>query len=161
MQTAKGKSKGSNDIEIKSNGFKIEVKFLKRYKSNTGNTSSNKIMWKQIQDDFDWLQNQIEAGYKGQCAFVIGWYNSTERFSQQIQLGSKSGSSLQVISNDKERYFPFLRHNQETRSTQSVEYKYESALESFGLPITLVTSEMMSCIFLGQFEDKFHMAIYY
>ena len=161
MQTAKGKSKGSNDIEIKSKGFKIEVKFLKRYKSNTGNTSSNKIMWKQIQDDFNWLQKQIENGQKGQCAFVIGWFNSTERFSQQIQLGAKSGGRTQTISKEKELYFPFIRYDQETRNTQSIDYRYEEALNPSKLLLSMINNETMHCVFLGQPEDKFHMAIYY
>ncbi len=161
MQTAKGKKNGSNDIEIKSKDFKIEVKFLKRYKSNKGNTSSNKIVWKQIQEDFDWLQNEIKNGGKGNCAFIIGWFNSTERFSQQIQLGTKSGNPLQEISNGKESYFPFIGYNSETRSTQSAVYKYDTALESIELPIDLGFNEKMGCIFLGQPNDKFHVAIYY
>jgi hypothetical protein len=161
MQTAKGKKNDSNDIEVKSKNFKIEVKFLKRYKSNKGNTSSNKIVWKQIQGDFNWLRQKIENGYKGECAFIIGWFNSTDRFSQQIQLGTKSGNSYQVISHEKECYFPFLGYDEQTRSTKSVFYEYKKALEPIELPISLATTEKMCCIFLGQPEDKFHMAIYY
>ena len=159
-QTARGKNKGFNDIVIKSKGFGVEVKFLKRYKSNKGNTSSNKIIWKQIKGDFDWLQKKIQEGNKGKFAFIIGWFNSTDRFSQQIQLGGGRGA-LQKISKEKECYFPFLKYNAETRSTLSESYNYDKAFESIDLLINIKNNEKMSCIFVGKSDDRFHFAIYY
>lgn len=159
-QTARGKNKGFNDIVIKSKGFGIEVKFLKRYKSNKGKTSSNKISWKQIKEDFDWLQNKILEGNKGKFAFVIGWFNSTGRFSQQIQLGGGRGA-LQEISKEKECYFPFLKYDIEKRSTLSEGYNYNKPFEPLELPISIENNEKINCIFVGESEDKFHFVIYY
>lgn len=159
-QTARGKDKGFNDIVIKSKGFGVEVKFLKRYKSNKGKTSSNKISWKQIKEDFDWLQEKIQKNNKGNFAFVIGWFNSTDRFSQQIQLGERKGV-LQEISKEKEPYFPFLKFDTKSRSTLSVEYDYAQAFEPLKLSIKTTGRDEITCIFVGASEDKFHFAIYY
>ena len=159
-QTARGKNKGFNDIVIKSKEFGVEVKFLKRYKSNKGKTSSNKITWKQIREDFDWLQGKIQDRCKGNFAFVIGWFNSTDRFSQQIQLGGGKGA-LQEISREKEYYFPFLNYDVLSRSTLSVTYDYGKAFETLDLPIATTNGIAINCMFIGQPEDKFHFAIYY
>ncbi len=159
-QTARGKDKGFNDIVIKSKGFGVEVKFLKRYKSNKGKTSSNKISWKQIREDFDWLQGKIQENKKGNFAFVIGWFNSTDRFSQQIQLGKGKGT-LQEISKEKEPYFPFLKYDTKSRSTLSVAYDYGRAFEPLNLPVKTTGGDEITCIFVGAPEDKFHFAIYY
>lgn len=161
-QTSKGNKKGFSDIEVKSKNFKIEVKFLKKHKSNDGSTDSNKMSWQPIKDDFDWLQNEIESGNKGQCALIIGWYNTTEHFSELVQLGKKriENSRDFKVSPDKEVYFPFIRYNLKTRNTKSVSYDYEEAFESNELPIRLKYDKIMHCIFLGQPDDKFHVAIY-
>jgi hypothetical protein len=163
VQTDKGGKKGFSDIEVKSKNFKIEVKFLKKHKSNDGNTDSGKMGWKPIQDDFDWLQNEIERGNKGQCAFVMGWYNTTERFSELAQIGREriENSKDFKVSPDKEVYFPFIKYNSE-RNTKSVTYKYEKAFEPNELPLKIKSNnKKMHCIFLGQPDDKFHVAIYY
>jgi hypothetical protein len=142
-QTAKGNKKGFSDIEVKSKNFKIEVKFLKKHKSNKGNTDSNKMGWQPIKDDFDWLQNEIEKDNKGQCAFIMGWYNTSERFSELVQIGNKrekqfqKGSNDFKVSEDKEVYFPFIGYNLETKSVQSVTYKYETAFEANELSVKL------------------------
>jgi len=159
-QTARGKNKGFNDIVIKSKGFGVEVKFLKRYKSNKGKTSSNKISWKQIKEDFDWLQKKIQENNKGKFAFVIGWFNSTDRFSKQIQLGGGKGV-LQEVSKEKEYYFPFLKYEDEKRSTLRESYNYDRAFEPLELSIGMENNEKINCIFVGESEDKFHFAIYY
>ena len=162
VQTDKGNKKGFSDIEVKSKNFKIEVKFLKKHKSNDGSTNSGKMGWQPIQDDFDWLQGEIEAGNKGQCAFIMGWYNTTKRFSELVQIGRDriEKSKDFKVSPDKVSYFPFITWDA-TGNTKSVTYKYENAVEENELPILLKFNRNMHCIFLGQPDDKFHMAIYY
>ena len=161
VYTPKGKGQGYHDIEIRSKDFNLEIKYLKTLYSNKGSTKSNKVGWKAIQKDLDWLQESIEGGRKGKDAVVMGWFNSTERFSQQMQLGETENSMLQEISPRKEVYFPFIDYNKSTRSTLSTTYKYKWALVPMKVGLPLKDDKQMNCMFLGCQDDKFHIALYY
>ena len=48
--------------------------------------------WSVVKQDFDWLMDEIDSGNTGKVAFVIGWFNCVDSFSQLIQLGTGSGA---------------------------------------------------------------------
>ena len=54
----------NHDLYIEQNDFKIEVKFLKNWKS-TANTWAVSKIWDVFQQDFDWLMDEIDLGNKG------------------------------------------------------------------------------------------------
>jgi len=150
------------DITVESKKFKIEVKFLKGQKSAAKNDDKdkgkNKAGWNAIKKDFDWLQKEIEDGRKGKSAFVIGWFNSSAKFNELMQLGVGDGRSPQVGEN-KEPYFPFITFDPETRKTDTVQYIYKTeTLPSIKIPNF---DGEMNCTFLGNQEDIFHIVIYY
>lgn len=155
----KSKSKVNHDIFIESKDFKIEVKYLKNWKSAAGTNSSSKN-WDVYQLDFEWILQEIRQGNKGKRAFIIGWFNCVERFSQLIQLGDGPGNKPKA-SERKLCYFPFLtRMNVPTYTTDLV-YNYNNAYKP--LPVNLIgeVKEGYNCLFLGNERDVFHFAIYY
>ena len=164
MQSSKGKKENGNDIIVKSKDFRIEVKFLDTYESGRGR-KTNKSPWGPILEDFQWLMKEIQDGNKDKRAFIIGWFNATDRFSQQIQLGLKtttgrSPGSHPVVDLAKIQYLPFINYEPGTKSTASVTYRYENAFiqQQLNIPGYI---PIINCLFLGRPEDVFHLAIYF
>lgn len=153
------KNKNNHDLYIESKDFIIEVKFPKNWKSGK-NASSNSKRWSEYQKDFDWLISEIDAGNKHKRAFVIGWFNCVEYFSQLMQLGSAPGGKP-TLKEDRTMYFPFLKKNKVSTYTSDLAYNYSWAYKE--IPMNLIgnyTGEY-SCMFLGNEKDSFHFAIYY
>lgn len=118
----------SRDIVIPKKGFVIEVMYLRNFTSNPQiNSRAAKLVWKEaFQKDYEWLTNEIISGQKGKRAFVIGWFNAVERFSQLMQLGEGSGK-YPKINQEKLRLFPFLTHKSDSDRTRDIFYKYVQA----------------------------------
>ncbi|TFE00668.1 hypothetical protein [Jeotgalibacillus salarius] len=152
-----GKSKASgNDIVVKEKDFNIEVKLLKNYKSKGGN--SNSTGWNEIERDFDWLLNERKAGKKGKRAFVIGWFNVVDRFSQIVQLGKTRGAHPE-IDYRRMNYFPFL--NSTGERTKDIIYMYSEAFEETSVKSLHYGEDSVKCMFFGRKADVFHIAIYW
>ena len=153
------KEDGKNDIVVESKNIKIEVKSLKVQKSNKGNTRSNKTMWGAIKNDFDWFKSEIEQGCKGKRAVIIGWFNATERFTEQMQLALsiKKGNKAFQTNQEKVFYFPFVKYDKQTNDTRSL---YGTNLEPW-IVKNPNSKTAMKCIFLGKKTDIFHLALYY
>ena len=152
------KSKINHDLFVKSKDFKVEVKYLKNWKSNRGNLSASKN-WKEYQQDFDWLYNEIKNGNKGKCSFVIGWFNCVDKFSTLIQLGGTPGGKPKVDPY-KVAYFPFLK-SLGVIYTQDLIYNYSRAYKPQSIDLIYDLKDEYNCLFLGNENDKFHFAIYY
>lgn len=152
------KNKINHDLYVKSKDFKIEVKYLKNWSSERGNKSASKN-WKEYQQDFDWLHNEIKQGNKGKCAFVIGWFNCVDKFSTLMQLGCTPGGKPKYDPY-KATYFPFLK-TLGAVYTQDLEYLYSKAYKSVSIDLAEEMEEEYNCLFLGNEQDRFHFAIYY
>ncbi|MGX9134145.1 hypothetical protein ACWV26_07150 [Rummeliibacillus sp. JY-2-4R] len=111
-----------------------------------------------MQKDFEWLFNEIKQSKKGQRAFIIGWFNAVERFSQIVQLGKGKGKYPE-ISLDKFQYFPFL--NRSGDKTRDIFYQYSDAYKELTVRIPGYAGESVNCMFFGKDTDKFHIAMYY
>jgi len=157
---AKKAQKINHDLYVDKKDFKIEVKYLKNWKtpSNTWSATKN---WSVFQQDFDWLMDEIDTENDGKVAFVIGWFNCVEFLSQLIQLGEGSGA-YPLVNENKLRYFPFLTKTKEPTRTIDLDYNYEKcAYEEWKISHVGTRSNDYHCMFLGKPEDKFHFAIYY
>lgn len=163
-----GTSKESgSDILVKSKDFRIEVKLPRNYKSgNKNKTSCSSSNWKEMQKDFEWLYGEIKKGKKGQRAFIIGWFNAVERFSQIVQLGEKRGGNPD-INQDKFKYFPFLNVRTDpeelktTYKTRDIIYQWSDAYKELTMRIPGYVDESANCMFFGKPTDKFLIAMYY
>ena len=154
----KGNKKSNHDLYVESKDFKIEVKFPKNWKSKSG-VYNNKKLWSEYQKDFEWLFNEIKNGHKGKRAFIIGWFNCADYFSQIIQLGTETG--LNPILNE-ERFSYFLKKLKASPTrVNDLAYNYHDAYQK--LSMNIIGNEVVdcNCIFLGNEEDKFHFALYY
>lgn len=155
-------SKINHDLYIESKDFKIEVKYLRNWASNGSKKyKSNKIQWAEIQRDFTWLENEIENGNKGKRAFIIAWFNCVENFSQYMQLGGSAGNNP-VASEDRVAYFPFLSSNHAApRKASDLVYNYQLGYRI--LPVTTYgrLNNELNCMFIGNENDKFHIAMYF
>jgi hypothetical protein len=163
LKTSKGKGGEFNDIIVKDRDFRIEVKYIRNSKSaNKSAAYSVHRNWDKIEEDINWLIEEVKRGHKGKRAFVIGWFNTTERFSDQMQLG-KGGGRYPVINTERMKYFPFLGYDEKTCNMLTVKYNYSSAYSPIPLPLPSLALFGLSveCLFLGEAEDKFHFAIYY
>lgn len=152
-------SKVNHDLFVESKDFKIEIKYLKNWKSNVG-TSSNSKPWEEYQKDFDWLIEEIEEGHKHKRAFVIGWFNCVDSISRYLQLGTGKGSKP-LVNEERFAYFPFLRKTKSPTYTTDLVYNYEKAYEV--LPLNLIGEKNpdVNCLFLGSRDDVFHFAVFY
>lgn len=121
--------KTNHDLFVESKDFKVEIKYLKNWKSNSGTYSSSKT-WKEYQNDFDWLISEIDNGNKGKVAFILSWFNCVKSFSQIIQLGS--GSGVKPLVNEKRIcYFPFLYRPIFPTYISDLEYNYQLAYKPY------------------------------
>lgn len=153
-------SKVNHDLYVRSKDFKIEIKYLKNWKSGIGTNSASKN-WDEYQKDFDWLIEEIKDGYKHKRAFVIGWFNCVDSISRYLQLGTGRGSKP-LVSENKLAYFPFLRRLRAPTHTTHLIINYDSAYKE--LSLNLIGEEIgptCNCMFLGNEKDVFHFAIFY
>ena len=158
------KSKRTNrkenyDLFIKTRKFKIEVKFLKNWRSEADTRSASKN-WSVFQKDFEWLMSEIDANGSGNAAFVIGWFNCVDYFAAMLQLGTGNGAYPNVDEN-KIGFFPFLIRQIVPTKTRDLKYNYISAYKELTLNPIGNHENLYHCMFLGSPEDKFHFAIYY
>lgn len=93
-------------------------------------------------------------------AFVIGWFNCVESFSQLIQLG-KGGGAYPLVDERKLSYFPFLKRDKEPTIAKDLRYNYANAYKV--LPVNPISERIgeYNCMFLGSPQDCFHFAVYY
>lgn len=153
-------SKVNHDLYVKSKDFKIEIKYLKNWKSGIGTNSASKT-WSEYQKDFDWLIEEIMQGYKHKRAFVIGWFNCVDSISRYLQLGT-GGGSKPLVNENRLAYFPFLRRLKAPTHTTDLQINYDSAYKE--LSLNLIGEKIgptCNCIFLGNENDVFHFAIFY
>lgn len=156
----KKEQKINHDLYVEQREFKIEIKYLKNWVSSSDTRSVSK-RWSEFQQDFDWLMDEIDTNHNGKAAFVIGWFNCVESFSQLIQLG-KGGGAYPLVNENRLCYFPFLRKGKEPTRTKDLEYNYEAyAYKSTSINQMGTRSGEYNCIFLGNKDDCFHFAIYY
>ncbi len=154
------------DIYIKPLDFCIEAKYLRNTKSTNGHYS-NTITWKNaFQKDFEWLCEEIKRGNKGKRAFILGWFNVVDSFSQIMQLGKggsngKSGGGLPDVNDEKLRLFPFLNLDGDKIKTKDIKYMYSKAYDNHSITVKGLFTNTVNCIFLGKESDKFHFAIYF
>lgn len=150
----------NHDLYVEQRNFKIEIKYLKNWIS-TSDTRSVSKNWSVFQQDFDWLMDEIDSGNKGKAAFVIGWFNCVESFSQLIQLGQGNGA-YPLVNESRLSYFPFLKKVKEPTRTKDLDYNYDFyAYESTRLNQVGTRSNEYNCMFIGSRTDCFHFAIYY
>lgn len=155
----KDTEKINHDICIEQRNFKIEVKFLKNWES-TSNTRAVSKNWMPFQKDFDWLMNEIDSGNRNKTAFVIGWFNCVDSFSQLIQLGTGRGAYPKA-DESKLSYFPFLTRDKVPTIAKDLKYNYANAYKVLQVnPISKRSGEYR-CMFLGNKDDCFHFALYY
>ena len=158
-KNGKKRSKINHDLYVESKDFKIEVKYLKNWKSNVG-TSSNSKGWPEYQKDFDWLIEEINNGFKHKRAFVIGWFNCVDCISQYLQLGIGAGSKP-MLSEEKFMYFPFLKKLKAPTHTTDIAYNYDYSYKELSLNLIGENSSNCNCMFLGNETDVFHFAVFY
>ena len=150
----------NHDLYIAQRDFKIEVKYLKNWISSANTRAASKN-WSVFQQDFDWLMDEIDSDKVGKVAFVIGWFNCVDSFSQLIQLGTGNGA-YPLADERKRRYFPFLEANKVPVYTKDLKYCYKKAYME--LPLDLISFKyngIYRCIFILEEKDKFHFAIYF
>lgn len=152
-------SKVNHDLFVESKDFKVEIKYLKNWKTNTG-TNTNSKEWAEYQKDFDWLTEEIENGFKGKRAFVIGWFNCVDTISRYLQLGNGRGNKP-IVNEERIAYLPFLRRIKVPTYTIDLIYNYDCAYEPISLNLIGEKNPNLNCIFLGNKDDVFHFAIFY
>lgn len=158
--TKKQVQKINHDICVEQRGFKIEIKYLKNWISTAGTRCASKT-WSVFQKDFDWFMDEIDNKGKGKVAFVIGWFNCVESFSQLIQLGKGAGG-YPLVDEKKLVYFPFLSKGKVPTHTKDLKYNYEScAYKKIQINQVGTRSGQYDCMFIGNEKDCFHFAIYY
>lgn len=159
-ETNRKQEKINHDLYVEQRDFNIEIKFLKNYTSSSDTKSGSKN-WCVFQKDFNWLMDEIDAQNKGKVAFVIGWFNCVDSFSQVMQLGKGSGA-FPLVNESRLCYFPFLKKGKEPTRTKDLEYNYDTCAykEKYINQIGTRGGEY-NCMFLGNKNDKFHFAIYY
>ncbi len=152
-------TKKNHDIFIEAKDFKIEVKYLKNWQSSKGGDTSS-ASWSVFQADFDWLFSEIQAGNKGRCAFVIGWFNCVDKFAQLIQLGNNAGK-YPLANEERICYFPFLHKTKVPTRTQDLEYDYLCAYEKLTVSPIGNNALQCNCVFIGSESDVFHFALFF
>ena len=155
-------AKSNHDIFVASKDFKIEVKFLKNWKNPESDNNTNSLNWEPIQQDFDWLIDEIDSGFKSKRAFIIGWFNCVDNFSSIMKLGETAGS--RPIANEmRVCYFPFLKRTNERPPTytRDLDYEYRDAYQKLKFKPYGRNKEEYNCMFIGNENDTFHFAIYF
>lgn len=159
-ETNKKQEKINHDLYVKQRDFKIEIKYLKNYTSSSDTKTASKN-WCVFQQDFDWLMDEIDANNKGKVAFVIGWFNCIDSFSQVMQLGKGRGA-YPLVNENRLCYFPFLKNGKVPARTKDLEYNYDTcAYKEKNINQIGTRGGEYNCMFLGNRNDRFHFAIYY
>lgn len=101
-------------------------------------------------------------GKGGKVAFVIGWFNCVDSFSQLIQLGTGNGA-YPLADERKLAYFPFLIKKDKNfpNHTKNLTYDYVNAYTESPVRISSERKGKYRCMFIGKKDDKFHFALYY
>lgn len=151
------------DIYVKEKDFRIEVKFLRNYPSDRKKMTGS-ANWEGLYEDFQWLISEIKDGKKHKSAFVMGWFNSIDYFSQIIQLGSvqpgsKRSGRYPFYDQNKVAYFPFLLKN--GLRTKDLEISYDVAYKPGPVLLPDVRGHSLEYILIGTEKDKFNMVMYY
>lgn len=158
--SVKKAQKVNHDLYISQRDFKIEVKYLKNWISSANTRAASKS-WSVFQQDFDWLMDEIDADNDGKVAFVIGWFNCVNSFSQLIQLGTGNGA-YPLADEKKKEYFPFLVADRTPIYAKDLKIDYKKAyMEQFVTPISSKYNGVYKCMLIGKRDDKFHFALYY
>ena len=155
----KKSQKINHDLYVEPHDFKMEVKYLKNWKSSSDTRSVSKN-WNVFQQDFDWLMDTIDMDRNGKTAFVIGWFNCVESFSQLMQLGVGAGA-YPLVDEKKLSYFPFLMRSREPARTKDLKYNYDLSYKVQTINHVGIRKGGYNCMFLGNESDCFHFAIYY
>ncbi len=160
----------NEDIKVKSLDFVIEVKYLYSTKSAAGNYTNKRSINETFDKDFHWLVNEINSGKKGKRAFVIGWFNVFNTFSNIMQLGSTAGQNP-IVDSEKINNFPFLVIPDKKCKVSEVAYRYNTnsynsvysgeTYSPYSIPVPSLQKDQINCIFLGKETDLFHFALYY
>lgn len=152
-----------HDICIPSKDFIVELKYLKNWNS-AFNTQTARKQWSPYEKDFTWLEKEITNGKKGKRAFVLIWCNCIDYFGQVMQLGTGRGVRNPV---NKERlvYFPFLMNNKPHMDEILTRDLVNNYGKKFPCQLDLNTIGKgnidMECLFLGDKNDRLHIAIYF
>lgn len=156
-------SHSHHDICIPSKNFIIELKYLKNWTS-TAKTKSARKQWAEYERDFRWLEDELQKGNKGKRAFLIIWCNCIDYFGNVMQLGTKGGKR-NPVNKSRLVYFPFLMNNTKELDeilTCNLVYNYK---KKFPCQLDLNTIGKgdvdMDCLFLGNEQDRLHIAIYF
>ncbi len=156
----KNAQKVNHDLYVDRHDFRIEIKYLKNWMSSSDTRSASKT-WSVFQKDFDWLTDEIDTNGNGKVAFIIGWFNCVDSFSQLIQLGKGAGA-YPLVDEKKLAYFPFLEKAKEPTRTKDLKYNYSTyAYKKSQINHIGTRSGEYNCMFLGNEDDCFHFAIYY
>ena len=156
-KSKKSNYKGNYDLFIKTRGFKIEVKFLKNWRSEADTLAASKN-WKPFLKDFNWLMNEIDTKGKGKVAFIIGWFNCVDYFSSMLQLGTGNGA-YPIADENKICFFPFLMRQASPTKTRDLKYNYSYAYKELTVNPIGNHADIFNCMFLGSPEDKFHFDV--
>lgn len=152
-----------HDICVPSKEFVMEIKYLKNWDSASKTKSASK-QWSTYAKDFYWLEEEIKAGNKNKRAFVIVWCNCHDYFGQIMQLGTSRGTK-NPVNKDRLIYFPFLMSKKRTGDviyTKDLEYNYDKKFPcQLDLNILGKGNVNLDCLFLGNPNDRLHIAIYY
>ena len=103
---------------------------------------------------------EIKDGNKHKRAFIIGWFNCVDNFSQYMQLGTGKGSKP-IANEERIAYFPFLKKIKVPTLTTDLVYNYATAYRETQLTLIGEDEVDCNCIFLGNENDCFHFALYY
>lgn len=150
----------SCDINVYLKNYIIEFKFLRNFRSDSG-TYTNKLNFDDcFKKNYTWLCDEIKQDLKGKRAFLIGWYNAVDRFSEIVYLGEGSGS-IPNLNLERLHYFPFINHKENSFKITDIFYMYSLNCVTTTLLIPSCKSETVNCIFIGKESDKFHFALYW
>lgn len=156
-------SQAHHDIYIPSKDFIIELKYLKNWNS-AFKTQTARKQWAPYEKDFQWLENELLKGKKTKRAFLLIWCNCLDYFGQVMQLGTSRGIR-NPVNKDRLVYFPFLMNNKANLDeilTRDLVYNYG---KKFPCQLDLNTigkgNVDMDCLFLGNKNDRLHIAIYF
>ena len=96
--------------------------------------------------------DEIDSDKAGKVAYVIGWFNCVDLFSQLIQSGTGTGT-YPLADERKKRYFPFLEANKVPVYTKDLKYFLKRAYMELQL-------DLISFKYNGIYRCMFHVSLY-
>lgn len=157
--TVRKGSKVNHDLYVAARDFKVEIKYLRHFKSNSGNYTIP-TDWDEFQKDFDWLAEEIAQGKKHKRAFVMGWFNCEDTIAGSLQLGYPTGDKS-LVNMERLPYLPFVRATRMPVRKKELVLNYDIAYEAIPLNLIEENNSNMNCIFIGCETDVFHFAVYF